>query len=85
MLEAGFTLSGTEHPICPVMLYDAALSAEFAEELLARGIYVISFSFPVVPKGLARIRVQMSASHALEDIDKCVDAFIEVGKMKGVI
>ena len=51
MMEAGFTLSGTEHPICPVMLYDAALASSFADELLKRGIYVIGFSFPVVPKG----------------------------------
>jgi len=85
MTEAGFTLSGTEHPIVPVMLYDAALASSMADELLKRGIYVIGFSFPVVPKGQARIRVQLSAAHTLEDIDRCVDAFIEVGKEKNVI
>ena len=66
MTEAGFTLSGTEHPICPVMLYDAALASSFADELLSRGIYVIGFSFPVVPKGwflaalVLEIKVQLT-------------------------
>jgi len=85
MTDAGFTLSGQDHPIAPVMLYDAALASSFADALLEKGIYVIGFSFPVVPKGLARIRVQLSASHSVEQIDRCVDAFIEVGREKGVI
>lgn len=85
MTEAGFTLSGTTHPIAPVMLNDAALTAKFAEEMLEEGIYVIGFFYPVVPKGLARIRVQISASHSIEQIDKAVDAFIKVGKKLNVI
>lgn len=86
MTEAGFTISGNDAcPIAPVMLGDARLASEMAEDLLSRGIYVIGFSFPVVPKGKARIRVQLSASHSLEDVQQCVDAFIEVGKEKGVI
>ncbi len=67
------------------MLGDARLATEFADEMLKRGIYVIGFSFPVVPKGQARIRTQMSAAHTREQLDRCIDAFIEVGKAKGVI
>ncbi|KAK3873025.1 hypothetical protein Pcinc_021951 [Petrolisthes cinctipes] len=86
MTEAGFTISGDpHHPICPVMLGDARLAAVFADEMLDRGIYVISFSYPVVPKDKARIRVQMSASHRFEDIDRTVEAFTQVGKRLGVI
>lgn len=86
MAEAGFEISGNEAcPIAPVMLGDARLASDMADELLERGIYVIGFSFPVVPKGKARIRVQLSASHSLEEVQKCVDAFVEVGKRKGVI
>eukprot|EP00008_Paramoeba_atlantica_P005803 CAMPEP_0201479340 /NCGR_PEP_ID=MMETSP0151_2-20130828/4049_1 /ASSEMBLY_ACC=CAM_ASM_000257 /TAXON_ID=200890 /ORGANISM="Paramoeba atlantica, Strain 621/1 / CCAP 1560/9" /LENGTH=392 /DNA_ID=CAMNT_0047860789 /DNA_START=232 /DNA_END=1410 /DNA_ORIENTATION=- len=85
MTEAGFSIAGTEHPICPVMLGDARLSGLIADDLLKKGIYVISFSYPVVPRGQARIRVQMSAAHSKEDVDRCVDAFIEIGKDHGVI
>jgi glycine C-acetyltransferase len=74
-----------DHPIAPVMLGDARLAAEFADEMLKRGVYVIGFSFPVVPKGAARIRTQISAAHTEADIDFAVKAFIEVGKLKGVI
>jgi len=86
MTDAGFTLSGDkEHPICPVMLGDARLASAFADQMLERGIYVIGFSFPVVPKGKARIRVQISASHSEEDIDRAVDAFIHIGRSLDVI
>ncbi|PSN35806.1 2-amino-3-ketobutyrate coenzyme A ligase, partial [Blattella germanica] len=85
MISAGFTLSGENHPICPVMLSDEKLANVYADEMLGRGIYVIGFSYPVVPKGKARIRVQLSASHSEEDIDKCVTAFVEVGKKLNVI
>ncbi len=85
MSEAGFTLGGADHAIIPVMLGDAKLAADMAAKMLERGIYVVGFSFPVVPKGKARIRTQMSASHSIEHIDKAVDAFIEVGKELNVI
>ncbi|XP_027729000.1 2-amino-3-ketobutyrate coenzyme A ligase, mitochondrial [Vombatus ursinus] len=85
MEAAGFTISGMEHPICPVMLGDARLASIMAEDMLKRGIYVIGFSYPVVPKGKARIRVQISAVHSEEDIDRCVKAFVEVGKQHGAI
>lgn len=85
MEDAGFTLAGKDHPIIPVMLGDARLAAEMADKMLAKGIYVVGFSYPVVPKGQARIRTQMSAGHTLEHIDKAVDAFIEVGREMGVI
>jgi len=85
MEKAGFTLSGQDHPIIPVMLGDAALASKMADKLLEKGIYVIGFSFPVVPQGKARIRTQMSAAHSVEQIDNAVDAFIEVGKELGVI
>lgn len=80
MGKLGFTLAGRDHPIVPVMLGDAALAQEMAKRLLERGIYVIGFSFPVVPKGQARIRTQMSAAHSTSDIDRAVEAFGEVGK-----
>ena len=67
------------------MLGDAKLASDFASDMLDRGIYVIGFSFPVVPKGQARIRVQLSAAHTFEDIDRTVEAFIEVGKARNVI
>ena len=67
------------------MLGDARIAAEFADEMLKRGIYVIAFSYPVVPKGAARIRTQISAGHSREQLDKAIDAFIEVGKAKGII
>ena len=86
MKEAGFTVGGSyDHPICPVMLGDAALACKFADMMLERGIYVIGFSYPVVPKDKARIRVQMSGAHTLEQVDRCVDAFIAVGKELKVI
>lgn len=85
MRDAGFSLGGVEHPIVPILLGDARLAAEIADDMLKRGIYVIGFSYPVVPKGKARIRVQLSAAHTLEDVDKCVDAFIEVGKAHRII
>jgi glycine C-acetyltransferase len=85
MTEAGFTIVPGEHPIAPVMLGDAALAARFAESLLARGVYVIGFSFPVVPMGKARIRTQMCAGHTLEQIDRAIDGFIAVGRELGVL
>lgn len=110
MKAAGFTIAGEDHPISPVMLGDAKLASDFADDMLGekilislpgtrskklflqmhhiisdRGIYVIGFSYPVVPKGQARIRVQLSAAHTSEDIDRTVQAFIEVGKARGVI
>jgi len=85
MSAAGFTLSGADHAIIPVMLGDARLAGEMAAAMLARGIYVIGFSFPVVPQGKARIRTQMSAAHSLDQVDQTVDAFIEVGRELGVV
>jgi glycine C-acetyltransferase len=85
MEEAGFTLAGMDHPIIPVMLGDAKLASQMADKMLEKGIYVVGFSFPVVPKGQARIRTQMSAGHTIEQVDRAVDAFIEVGKELGVI
>jgi glycine C-acetyltransferase len=85
MAAHGFTLAGSGHPIVPVMLGDAVLAGRMAEELLKEGIYVIGFSFPVVPKGKARIRTQMSAAHTPEQIDRCVEAFAKVGKAIGAI
>ena len=85
MSAEGFTLAGAGHPIVPVMLGEAKLAAEMAERLLAEGIYVIGFSFPVVPKGQARIRTQMSAAHSPEQIDRAVAAFAKVGRALGVI
>lgn len=85
MKEAGFDIKPTQSAIVAVMLYDAKLSQEFAAKLLEEGIYVIGFYYPVVPKGQARIRVQVSAAHEREHLDKCVDAFIKVGKELGVL
>ncbi|KAK8772132.1 hypothetical protein V5799_024622 [Amblyomma americanum] len=103
MTAAGFHISGDDHPICPVMLGDARLAADFADGMLVeeepfwrlkawctsrvreQGVYVIGFSYPVVPKGKARIRVQISAAHSMEDIDRTVDAFITVGRKFGVV
>jgi glycine C-acetyltransferase len=85
MSKAGFTLAGTGHPIIPVMLGDAALAQQMAAKMLERGIYVIGFSFPVVPKGQARIRTQMSAAHSDAEIDRAVAAFVEVGRELGVV
>lgn len=85
MSAAGFTLAGADHAIIPVMLGDAKLAQEFANELLKEGIYVTGFFFPVVPKGQARIRTQMSADHTPEQIERAVAAFIRIGKQLGVI
>ncbi|KAI6175726.1 Aminotran-1-2 domain-containing protein [Aphelenchoides bicaudatus] len=86
MTQLGFTVMGDKrHPICPVFLGDAALASKFADEMLNEGIYVIGFSYPVVPKGKARIRVQISAAHSTEQIDKCVNSFEKIGKKLKVI
>ena len=85
MTAAGFRLAGADHPIIPVLIGDAAVSARMAELLLFEGIYAVSFSFPVVPKGEARIRTQMSAAHTREQINIAVDAFIKVGRKLGVV
>ncbi len=85
MTEAGFDIRPGEHPICPVMLYDEKLAHRMADALLDEGIYVIGFSFPVVPRGKARIRVQISAGHSEAQIHKAVDAFKKIGKRLGVI
>jgi glycine C-acetyltransferase len=85
MNEAGFHLVPGEHPIAPVMLGDAALASRFAEKLLERGVYVIGFSYPVVPMGKARIRTQMTAGHSLEQLDRAIEGFIAVGRELGVI
>jgi glycine C-acetyltransferase len=85
MKEAGFDIKPTKSAICAVMLYDAKLSQDFAAKLLNEGIYVIGFYYPVVPKGQARIRVQLSAAHEPEHLDKAINAFIKVGKELKVI
>ncbi len=85
MTAAGFQIVPGEHPIAPVMLGDAALAARFAERLLERGVYVIGFSYPVVPMGKARIRTQMCAGHTIEQIDRAIDAFVAVGRELGVL
>lgn len=85
MTAAGFDIKPGDHPIVPIMLYDAVLSQKFAARLLEKGIYVIGFYFPVVPKGQARIRVQLSAVHDQGHLDKAIAAFTEVGKELGVI
>jgi glycine C-acetyltransferase len=82
---AGFTLKPGQHPIIPVMLGDAALASRMADRLLERGIYVIGFSYPVVPQGQARIRIQVSAAHTPQQLDRAATAFVEVGKELGVI
>jgi len=83
--EAGFDIKAGEHPIVPIMLYDAVVAQNFASKLLNEGIYVIGFFYPVVAKGQARIRVQLSAAHEKYHIDKAVDAFTKIGKELGVI
>lgn len=85
MVAAGFDIKPTQSAICAVMLYDAKLSQDFAAKLLEEGIYVTGFYYPVVPKGQARIRVQVSAAHEMEHLDKCIAAFTKVGKEMGVI
>jgi glycine C-acetyltransferase len=83
--QAGFTIKPGQHPILPVMLGDAALATTMADKLLAKGIYVIGFSFPVVPQGQARIRIQTSAAHTPEQLQGAVQAFTEVGRELGVV
>jgi glycine C-acetyltransferase len=85
MLAAGFDIKPTQSAICAVMLYDAKLSQEFAAEMQKEGIYVTGFYYPVVPKGQARIRVQLSAGHTHEHLDRAIAAFVKVGKKLGVI
>ena len=85
MTQAGFTLAGADHAIIPVMIGDAKLASDFANRLLKEHIYVIGFSFPVVPKGQARIRTQMSAAHTREQLDKAIDAFTRIAKEMGII
>ena len=85
MSAAGFQLTPGEHPIIPVMLGDAKIATEFARRLLAHGVYVIGFSFPVVPHGKARIRTQMSAAHTTEQLDRAIDAFTQVGRELGIV
>ncbi len=85
MTEAGFDIKPGEHPIVPIMLYDSVLAATFADALLEEGIYVIGFFFPVVPKGQARIRVQISAAHEQQHLDRAIQAFTRIGNELGVI
>ncbi|MGB3019102.1 MAG: glycine C-acetyltransferase [Ignavibacteria bacterium] len=85
MTEAGFDIKPGVHPIVPIMLYDAKLSQDMAARLLEEGIYVIGFFYPVVAKGLARIRVQLSAAHTREHLDKCIAAFVKIGKELDVL
>ena len=85
MTAAGFDIKPGVHPISPVMLYDAPLAQRFAERLLEEGIYAIGFFFPVVPKGQARIRTQMSAAHTREHLDRAIEAFIRIGRELGVL
>ena len=85
MMAAGFDIKPTQSAICAVMLYDAKLSQVYAAKLLDEGIYVTGFYYPVVPKGEARIRVQLSAGHNREQLDKCINAFIKIGKELGVL
>jgi glycine C-acetyltransferase len=89
MTEAGFTLTPGDHPIVPMIFgmfeNDAKLAQDFARDLLDEGIYVIGFSYPVVPRGQARIRVQLSAAHDKEDVDRAVTAFKKIGKKHGVL
>jgi glycine C-acetyltransferase len=85
MTKLGFTLAGEGHPIIPVMLGDAKLAQDMAALMLKKGVYVIGFSFPVVPKGQARIRTQMSAAHSRADVERTIAAFAEAGRELGVI
>ena len=85
MTEAGFDIKPGDHPIVPIMLYDAVLAQNMAARLLNEGIYVIGFFFPVVAKGQARIRVQLSAAHEQDHLDKAIAAFTKIGKELGVI
>ena len=84
MIAAGFEVRG-ETPIAPIMLYEERLAHDIARDMLAEGIYVIGFSYPVVAKGQARIRVQLSAAHEPDQIDRCIEAFTKVGRHHGVV
>jgi glycine C-acetyltransferase len=85
MTEAGFDIKPGDHPIVPIMLYDAVVAQNFAARLLDEGIYVIGFFYPVVAKGMARIRVQLSAAHEQQHLDKAIAAFTKIGKELGVL
>ena len=85
MTVAGFDIKPGVHPIVPVMIYDAKKAQSMAAELLAEGIYVTGFFFPVVPQGQARIRTQMSAAHTREHLDRAIEAFVKVGRKLGVL
>ena len=85
MANLGFDLKKGDHPIIPVMLYDAKLAQKMAKQLFEKGVYVVGFFYPVVPKGQARIRVQISAAMSMNDIEKAVNAFEEVGKSLNII
>jgi len=85
MTEAGFDIKPGEHPIVPIMLYDSVMAAQFADALLQEGVYVIGFFFPVVPKGQARIRVQISAAHEDQHLEKAIEAFTKIGNQLGVL
>jgi glycine C-acetyltransferase len=85
MMAAGFDIKPTQSAICAVMLYDAKLSQDMAAKLQEEGVFVTGFYYPVVPKGQARIRVQVSAGHEREHLDRCIEAFVKVGKELGVL
>ena len=85
MSSAGFDIKPTQSAICAIMLYDAPLSQRFAEAVAREGIFVTGFYYPVVPQGQARIRVQLSAAHTREQLDKAIEGFVKVGKELGVI
>ena len=84
MTDAGFDIAPGEHPIVPVMLGDAALATKFADAMLERGVYVIGFSYPVVPQGKARIRTQISAAHTRHDLERAVQSFSDVKRELGL-
>ena len=84
MTERGFDIKPGIHPIVPIMLYDAPLAKAMADDLLEEGIYVVGFSYPVVPRGEARIRVQLSAAHTRDHLDRCIEAFTKIGKRHGL-
>jgi len=85
MTEAGFDIKAGEHPIVPIMLYEAVLAQKMAARMLEEGIFVVGFFYPVVPKGKARIRVQLSAAHDVEHLDKAIASFVKVGRELNVI
>jgi len=85
MAKTGFAIRPGQHPIVPIMLHEASLAQQMAERMLQEGVYVIGFSYPVVPKGQARIRVQISAAHKKEHLDRAIEAFKKIGRELGVI